>query len=79
MTTSPGLTCMSGNPLTEEAAESIRALYDWHFSELRRARRKLERAERKGHRHKFAVLKTAIRIHGHARRVFAEALDDLPF
>lgn len=79
MTTSPGLTCTSGNPLTEEAAESIRALYDWHFSEWRLACRRLERAERKGHRHKFAVLKTAIRIHDHARRVFRDALDDLPF
>lgn len=74
-----GLLTTCGLPVSEADAKAVWDLYDWHYRELRLARTRLERAQRKGHHHKFAVLKTAIRIHEHARRVLGDALDDLPF
>lgn len=74
-----GLLTICGYPIPEQEAKAVRDLCEWHWQELRAARRRLERAQRKQQTHKFAVLKAVMRIHERAGRVLSDALDDQPF
>lgn len=69
----------SGTLIADADTQTLTELRDWHVSEWRAALRRLKRAERNAHHHKYAVLNTAIRIHGRAFQTLDQVLGDLPF